>query len=383
MKRLLAVAVLASGAWAQEPVFKEAVAASTGEGAPHAPGIIDINSDGRPDVATTQATPAGINLFISDAKGGLTGNHNAMLQTRMSPYWGMAANIDGDAFIDYLMMDPNSSSLFVYKGSKGKLGGPSEQNLNIGYVTSACPCDINGDRRPDLVVVGWPDPVVEKTGGRMKVLLGPTLKEVQSIDMVEMGDIAVGDVTGDRKLDAVTVDVKTCEILIFAGDGRGPLSKTPTKVKMDDKATDLKPKDVTLADLDGDKMLDLVIACEGKAFSRIMKGDGKGGFSKKEDLVVALDARWTALGDFNGDTSPDLAVGSTKIRTPYTFNIDVWTGDGKGVFTKNCQLTGEGYFHFYGFAVGDMDLDKKDDLVVATIGPKEGFGNIRRFLTKK
>ena len=381
MRAFLAVFLCSAAAAAEDAVLTAASVAETSQGSPHGIAIIDVNQDGKPDCVIDQIRPAGINIFLNDGKGNLKGDFNRMLGTRMGPNFGTGADVDGDGLRDFLQLDTNSGKLTVYKASKGRLSDGQETDLNIGWPISAYFFDMNGDRRPDVIVCGWPDPVVDKTPGRLKVLLGPSFKESASIDIPECGATVAGDVTGDKKPDVVTTDQKESVILVFAGDGRGLLNKQALKIPLDGNEKDLKPKGIAIADLDGDKILDLAVACEERTFVRIMKGDGKGGFTKKEDISLPSKARFTAVGDFNGDKFPDLAIGSSQLSMPWF--VTILLGDGKGGWTKNCEFTGEGYFHFYSWAVGDMDGDKKDDLAITTIGKDEVTGQVRRFLSKK
>ena len=383
MTRTLLCLAAASIALAQEPVLKEGSVANTEQGAPHGIGIMDVNQDGRPDCVIDQCRPAGINIFLNDGKGNIKGNYNAMLGTRMGPNFGMGANVDGDAFMDFIQLDNNSTRLTVYKGGKGRLGDGNETTLDVGWPISAYWFDMNGDRKLDLIVCGWPDPVVDGTPGRVKVMLGPTLKETAKVDIPECGATVAGDVTGDKRPDVVTSDQKEGVILVLAGDGRGMLNKTPVKSPLDPQDKTLKPKGMAIADLDGDKILDLAVCCEEKQFVRIMKGDGKGSFTKLADLDLPTKAKFAFTGDFNGDKNVDLALGACVVQKGANWNISIWLGDGKGAYAKNCDFSGLGNFHFYSAAVGDMDLDKKDDLAVCVINEDEGSGSVRRFLSKR
>ncbi|MEK7465997.1 MAG: VCBS repeat-containing protein [Planctomycetota bacterium] len=384
MPRTLAALIFAAAfACAEDAVLKEAPQADTEQGAPHGIGIIDVNQDGKPDVVVDQIRPSGINIFLTDAKGGLKGDYNKMLGTRMGPNWGMAADVDGDGLRDFAQMDNNSTKLSVYKGSKGKLQEGQETDLGVGWPIAGWFHDMNGDRRPDFIVVGWPDPVVDKTPGRLKVFLGPTLKESFSLNIPECGAVVAGDVTGDKKADVITSDQKGSVLLVYPGAGNGLFAKEALKVKLDEGGANLKPNGMGIADLDGDKVLDLAVCCEEQNFVRVMKGDGKGGFTKLTDIVTSKKAKFAVVGDFNGDKNIDLACGACVVAAGATWSVTIQLNDGKGVFTQNCEFTGKGNFHRYSAAAGDYDLDKKDDLVVAVINEDEGSGSVRRYLSKK
>lgn len=384
MPRTIAALLLAAAlARAEDACLTEAPQADTGEGAPHGIGLIDVNQDGRMDVVIDQIRPSGINIFLSDAKGGLKGDFNRMLGTRMGPNWGMAVDADGDGLRDFCQMDNNSTKLTIYKGTKGKLSGGAETDLGVGWPIAGWWHDMNGDKRLDFVVVGWPDPVVDKTPGRLKVFLGPTLKESFSLNIPECGSVVAGDVTGDKKPDAITSDQKESVLLVFPGAGNGTLAREPLKIRLDEGGSTLKPNGMAIADLDGDKILDVAIACEEQNYVRVMKGDGKGGFTKMCDIATAKKAKFVVTGDFNGDKNVDLACGACVVAAGQLWSVTIQLNDGKGAFRQNCEFTGKGNFHRYSAAAGDYDGDKKDDLVVGVINEDEGSGSVRRYLSKK
>lgn len=382
MRFALALLAAAAVASAEDAVLHEAPEAKTEQGAPHGIGMIDVNQDGKMDVVIDQVRPAGVNIFLNDGKGNLKGDFNRMLSTRMGPNWGMAADADGDGLRDFCQMDTNSGNLSVYKGAKGKLQDWQETSLKVGWPIGGWFLDMNGDKRPDFIVVGWPDPVVDKTPGRLKIFAGPTLKEAFSIDIPECGAVVAGDVTGDKKPDAITSDQKESTLLVYPGTGACTLATTPIKTKLDD-AGGLKPKGMAIGDFDGDKNLDVAVCCEEQNYVRVMRGDGKGGFTKMTDITLSQKAKFVVSGDFNGDKALDLACGACVVRADANWSITIQLGDGKGGFRQNCEFTGKGNFHFYSAAAGDFDGDKKDDLVVSVINEDETSGTVRRYLSKK
>jgi hypothetical protein len=122
------------------------------------------------------------------------------------------------------------------------------------------------------------------------------------------------------------------------------------------------PGSVEIADLNGDGKPDIVVANELTNNLTILLGDGKGGFaqSKGSPFSAGNLPNDIAIGDFNRDAKPDLAVANHEEK-----HLSVLLGDGNGGFTPtpNSPVTVEVRPHVHGVATGDFDHDGKLDLV--------------------
>jgi hypothetical protein len=74
-------------------------------------------------------------------------------------------------------------------------------------------------------------------------------------------------------------------------------------------AVDANPLAVALADLNGDGKLDAVTANYGGGSVSVLLGNGDGTFQPAQSFPAGAFASTVVVGDFNGDGKPDLAVG--------------------------------------------------------------------------
>ena len=91
----------------------------------------------------------------------------------------------------------------------------------------------------------------------------------------------------------------------------------------------------------------------------ILLGDGAGGFR----AVRTIQAGLKAVGDFNGDAKPDLAV-ATRASSRAPFKATVLLGTGSGQFSTAPGLRMQGQFWSTEAVAADVNSDHKLDLAL-------------------
>lgn len=141
------------------------------------------------------------------------------------------------------------------------------------------------------------------------------------------------------------------------------------------------PGNVLLGDLNNDKKLDLVVACEKNRSIIVLLGKGDGQFAPASSMTVTDTPGDIALGDVNVDGKLDLAITSHD-----SYGVQLLLGDGHRGFTiapssPIMMKTGQ-QPHTHGLAVADMNRDNKPDLITVnnadndvSIGLGDGHGN--------
>jgi hypothetical protein len=125
---------------------------------------------------------------------------------------------------------------------------------------------------------------------------------------------------------------------------------------------------VSLGDLDGDTHLDVVLA-KGRHWplvDRVLLGDGRGGFPRTHDLGPASDRSYSgSLADLDGDGDLDVVI-SNDTPDPKR----VYLNDGRGVFAAGTTF-GRPDWETRNATVADVDGDGRPDIVVANRTDKE------------
>ncbi|MBI4428705.1 MAG: VCBS repeat-containing protein [Ignavibacteriales bacterium] len=124
------------------------------------------------------------------------------------------------------------------------------------------------------------------------------------------------------------------------------------------------PANISLADMNIDGKVDLVVACgQGRTIS-ILLGSGNGSFvlAQKSPFPVSASPGEMAVGDINSDGKPDIAFADHD-----SYGVTLLLGDGKGTFVpaqNSPFVMRDGTApHTHGLEMGDLNGDGIFDLI--------------------
>jgi hypothetical protein len=143
------------------------------------------------------------------------------------------------------------------------------------------------------------------------------------------GNVALGQLNRDGKLDLVVASRGGITVLLGEGDGR--FRVTPhSPIKLPDPCTEM-----VLCDLNADGNLDLALASHDSYRVMLLIGDGNGGFALAPHSPVVMKegqrphTHGLDAGDLNGDGKLDLVSINSDDN-----DVSVALADGKGGFTR-------------------------------------------------
>ncbi len=329
-----------------------AVSFDTGR-SPHGVAVADFNGDGIPDLAVSDT---GVSVLLGAGDGSFqpaqtfSGGGTANL---------VVADVNGDGIPDLV----GTTSVLLGNGD-GTFQSSRPFDFG-GYPTGVAVGDFNGDGILDLAVA---DSGLIGGAPGVRVLLGNGDGSFQPAHIFTTGNypsaVAVADFNGDGIPDLAVANRSDNDVSILLGVGDGSFQKTGSL------AVGTFPVFVTVEDLNGDGIPDLTVVNEGTyphvgEGVSILLGTGDGSFQPARAVSAGGNPTSVAVADLNGDGIPDLAVANSAYYSgAASVSVLLGTGDGSFQAARNFAVGN----YPMAVAVGDFNRDGAPDLAIANYG---------------
>ena len=284
----------------------------------------------------------------------------------------LLADINSDARIDLLTAHLQKRFIAIQTGDgRGRFTAAPGSPLSLNYTPGDIKLgDFNSDTFPDLAVTsGERDEVdIFFNDGKGRFARAPGSPfTVSASNEFYTRSLFLADFNEDGKLDLATMNHRTNLISILFGTGRGTFNAAPQVKCAPDRPSSSFAAGDLFADLDGDSHLDLLVTrddvnSEGGRVSWL-RGDGKGAFQEVSGMAFDLQARprFVRLADINGDRRVDLVMTQSEGR------VAAFLNSGNGKFTPFSGTPWQTVDDAFAIAVSDVDGDGRGDFVIATV----------------
>ncbi len=321
----------------------------------------DVNNDSTAD------------LIAIDSNGGVTsliGVGNGTFEPANVTSGGAMAFVaatgtfDNNNTKDLAIINRTSNDLLISFGDGDGTFTPAPESVVL--LDLALPVDVavdflDSDAFPDVMTANHFDDQVAVALGSMNGLQAPQL--------VTVGDAPTSIVSGlfnnDAFVDMVVANQDSDDLSVLLGNNDGTF-QAPTSIAL--SAND-KPATVVAGLLNGDAFLDLVVTLEGAGAVKTLLGNGDGTFQSPVSTATSGLPREITLADIDGDTILDALVGIDGTTTPsfMTAMVDVLFGNGDGTFDPAAPLFNLNSLNLVqSIGVADLNNDMESDFVIFT-----------------
>jgi hypothetical protein len=342
----------------------------------------DLNGDGVPDLAVANNGDGTVSVLLNTTAPGAATPSFAAQQTftvGSNPSSVVIGDANGDGKRDLIAANSGDNTVSVLLNTAPPGAATESFATQQTFATGTGPAfvalgDTNGDGLPDLVAANQGDSTVSVLLSTMVPGAATITPNFSSASTSAVGAgpfaVAVGDVNGDGKPDIVvanSVDYTLSVLLNTTAPGAvTPSFATPQVFK-----TGSYPVGVALADINGDGMPDVILANVGDNTVSVLlnttaPGATTAAFADQQTFATGSYPVAVAVGDFNGDGKPDLAVVNEGDSTVSVLLNTTAAGATTASFSAEQPFpTGSGPI---AVTVGDLNGDGMPDVIVANGG---------------
>ena len=328
----------------------------------------DFNCDTKQDIAVANSGSNNVQLLMGN--GDATFTSGSILTTDTNPVAVISADFNQDGVPDLATVNSVSGDVTVFLGIAGCAGFSAGVNYTLGTSlgTSVNPvslaaADFNGDGYPDIVVANAG--TVAGNGNLLTLINNKTGgfgTPIPSYIGSNPGFVASGDFNGDNKQDVAVTDLRGGSVSVLLGNGAGSFTLKSTNC-VGTTACAGVPQAIAVGNFNGDTHPDIAVANYDDVNVTILIGKGNGTFGVAKVFSVGANPMSLVAAPMQGNnTQQDLVVANSENDTVSVLLNQL---NNSGAFkggTVNLFAAGESPA---AIGIADFDNDGKLDVAVA------------------
>lgn len=318
--------------------------------------VADLNRDGRPDLIVGNHGANTVGVLLGNGNGTFQAQNTYATSGPPGGIWSLvAADVNGDGIPDVIAGNSGSTavSVLISKGN-GTFATPVTFDVGAGVRGPLAAADVNGDGKADLLISNGDSDTVSVLLG---IGNGTFLPQLTFATGRLPRQVVAGDVNGDGELDLIVANGNGVSVSVLLGNGDGTFQDQITFAAGGSVGN---TKFMSVADLDRDGNLDIVITDGNANTVNVLIGNGDGSFQDQVTYAVGDTPQPVQVADMNSDGVPDLIVGNWG---PTSNSVGVLLGNGDGTFQPEINFaTG---LAPHAVPVADVNGDGRPDIIVA------------------
>jgi len=344
-------------------IFKSPVVFAVGTD-PESLAVSDVNRDGRPDLIVADAGSSQFSVLLGATGPTFTAAPAIPLAVDGAVSVG---DFNGDGNTDIVGTHYSSGVVTIALGNGDGTFGNLQSFAAGNHPDTIAVADLNGDSKTDLVVANYSDNVVSVLQNTTITSDGFSLRFSPEVYAGEnSSSVVAADFNGDGKPDIAVANTQTNYVEIFLQSADTDNDGSAHFTFAANLRVAAGPTFMTLSDVNGDGLPDLVVASPASSAVSVLISNGDGTFQHAvttTNLPQGSHYNTLALADFNGDGSADLAVVSRG-----THAVNVLLGNGDGTFGSPVSVSFSSNFATIAVVAADVNNDGLPDLIVTTTG---------------
>ena len=328
---------------------------------PRSVAVGDLNNDQHMDIVVANAGSDTIGIFVFTSNATLVNEKTYSTGYESHPSSIALGHFNDDNYLDIAVANYATNNIAIFLGNGDGIfvnhGSFSTGSSHPLFVTVA---HLNNDDQTDLVVVNYGTNTVG-------ILLGFGNGSFQDQTTYFTGydsipySLAVGHFNKDNYSDIAVVNYGTNNVGILLGYDNGTFTSQKTYTTLSNS----NPSSIVLGDFNDDNRLDIAVSNNGSGNVGIFLGHGNGSFQSQ--IIYPLDSNshpeYITVADLNNDNELDIVITDS-----INGRLQVLRGYGNGSFAT---ITTYDIIYESGsmpIAVADFNNNNQSDIIVANYG---------------